>query len=306
MRLSGINAGYGARSVFQDLDFEARPGELVTLLGPSACGKTTLLKIVAGLLTVQSGTVTFDDQAMNSVAPERRGATLVFQKALLFPHMTVGENVGFSLNLKRVPRAEMYGRVQDALRLVQLDGFSERRTSSLSGGQEQRVALARALASEPRVLLLDEPFSALDPGLRRDMRSLLRTLQRELAMTTIFVTHDQEEAVEVADRIVLLLNGRIEQVGAPGDFYMAPASLEAARFFGWQILNGRAYRPEGLELMRSDPEWTVESVSDYGPAFAPPSLDSGERIEVDHSPPRYALGERLKLVVPAGTRSPIS
>ena len=178
--------------------------ELMALLGPSGCGKTTALKVVAGLLAPASGDVMFDGVSVLSIPAERRGATMVFQKPLLFPHMTVVENVGFGLKMRRMAKAEIAARVTQALQWAQLEGYERRKPSELSGGQEQRVALARALVTEPRVLLLDEPFSALDENLRGEMRLLVRELQQRLRITTIFVTHDQREALAVADRIALI------------------------------------------------------------------------------------------------------
>jgi ABC-type Fe3+/spermidine/putrescine transport system ATPase subunit len=168
---------------------------------------------------------------------------MVFQKPLLFPHLTVAENVAFGLRMQRVAREESTRLVDEALQMVQLDGYGTRRTRELSGGQEQRVSLARALVTNPRVLLLDEPFSALDVGLRGEMRSLVRNLQRRLQITTIFVTHDQEEAVTIADRIALMLAGNLEQVGCPQDFYISPRTAEAARFFGWKVMVGERCGP---------------------------------------------------------------
>jgi len=211
---------------------------LVALLGPSGCGKTTVLKVVAGLLAPAIGDVRFDGVSVLSIPAERRRATMVFQKPLLFPHLTVAENVGFGLKMRRLKKDEISARVAQALQLVRLEGYERRKPHELSGGQEQRVTLARALVTEPRVLLLDEPFSALDENLRGEMRLLVRELQQRLRITTIFVTHDQREAMAVADRIVLLLDGRIEQSGAPRDLLLNPRSARAARFFGWTILSG--------------------------------------------------------------------
>jgi len=207
-------------------------GSLFALLGPSGCGKTTTLKMIAGLLDPTAGEITFDGRSVVRIPPERRNAAMVFQKPLLFPHMTIGENVAFGLRMKHVERGVIRERVGKMLDLVRLPGVENRRPGELSGGQEQRVSLARALVTSPAVLLLDEPLSQLDANLRIEMRDLIRQIQAELGVTTIFVTHDQEEAVMLADRIALMLDGRLMQVDTPASFYERPSSIAVARFFG--------------------------------------------------------------------------
>jgi ABC-type Fe3+/spermidine/putrescine transport system ATPase subunit len=218
--------------VVHDVDLTVAAGTLTALLGPSGCGKTTLLKAVAGLLAPDSGEVRVDGRSISDVPAERRPVGLVFQKPLLFGHLSVGDNIAFGLRMSGQPRRARRARVAQMLELVQLTGLAGRRPGELSGGQEQRVALARALVLDPQVLLLDEPFSQLDADLRVRMRDLVRRIQRELGITTLFVTHDQQEAVDVADRIALMFGGRIEADGAPAEFYSRPATLAAARFFG--------------------------------------------------------------------------
>ncbi|HEY6400508.1 MAG TPA: ABC transporter ATP-binding protein, partial [Blastocatellia bacterium] len=191
IRLDRLTVNYGATRALGDFTMAIDEAELVALLGPSGCGKTTVLKVVAGLLAPASGDVRFDGVSVLPVPAERRGAAMVFQKPLLFPHMTVAENVGFGLKMRRLKKDEIADRVAQALRLVKLEGYERRKPHELSGGQEQRVTLARALVTEPRALLLDEPFSALDENLRGEMRTLVRELQQRLRITTIFVTHDQ-------------------------------------------------------------------------------------------------------------------
>ncbi len=254
LELAGISASYGGTPVLQGLSLEVNPGELAALLGPSGSGKTTILRIVAGLLRPDAGSVRFNGEAMDRTPAEKRGAAVVLQKPLLFPHMTVAENVSFGLRMRRTPAPEQAERVREALEMVRLEGYESRLPRELSGGQEQRVALARALVISPRILLLDEPFSALDEGLRGEMRSLVRGLQRRLGATTVFVTHDQAEASVMADRIALLLDGAIVQYTAPREFYTEPKTLRAARFFGWQTAPDTragyvaAYRPESVRL----------------------------------------------------------
>ena len=206
--------------------------KITVLLGPSGCGKTTTLKMIAGLLYPTSGDITFDGQSVLGVPAERRGAVMVFQNQLLFPYMTVGENVGFGLMTRQVDKTEIRRRVDAMLERVQLPGVASYRPHQLSGGQQQRVALARALIVEPRVLLLDEPLSNLDAHLRDEMRALILDLQHQLQITTVMVTHDQQEAVVMADQLALLFDGQLRQVGAPRAFYRRPADVQTARFFG--------------------------------------------------------------------------
>jgi ABC-type Fe3+/spermidine/putrescine transport system ATPase subunit len=206
----------------------------VALLGASGCGKSTTLRLIAGLLAPSGGDILFDERSILAIPPERRGVGMVFQKPLLLPHMSVGENVGFGLRVRGATPEAIRRRADELLELVQLPGMAARRPGQLSGGQEQRVALARALAVEPRLLLLDEPFSQLDASLRAEMRELVGGLQRRLGITTLLVTHDQEEAVQLADRVALLSVGRLLQFDAPRTLFERPASLVVARFFGGQ------------------------------------------------------------------------
>lgn len=223
------------------LSLEIKSGELTALLGPSGCGKTTTMKMIAGLLTPTLGDVTFDGRSVLNDKPEHRGVVMVFQNYLLFPYMSVADNIGFGLKMRKVDKAEIKQRVQDMLDLVKLPDLGNRKPSALSGGQQQRVALARALVVQPNVLLLDEPLSNLDAHLRFEMRDLIRNLQQEMGITTIFVTHDQEEAVVLADKVALILDGRLKQYDAPDAFYKRPIDEATARFFGGQnFINGAA------------------------------------------------------------------
>jgi putative spermidine/putrescine transport system ATP-binding protein len=216
------------------LSLEIESGELTALLGPSGCGKTTTMKMIAGLLATTSGDVLFDDVSILKQKPEHRGVVMVFQNYLLFPYMSVADNVGFGLKMRKIAKPEIDRRVQEILELVKLPDLGNRRPKELSGGQQQRVALARALIVEPNVLLLDEPLSNLDAHLRFEMRDLIRGLQQEMGITTIFVTHDQEEAVVLADRVALILDGRLKQYDRPEIFYKRPVDEATARFFGGQ------------------------------------------------------------------------
>ena len=236
----------------------------MALLGPSGCGKTTALKILAGLLSPTAGDVLVDGDSMLGTPPEKRRAAMVFQKPLLFPHMDVVANVGFGLRMRGTSKEDSVNRVKEALRQVQMEDFADRRPGELSGGQQQRVALARALVTEPRLLLLDEPLSALDANLRSEMRGLIKSLQKEGGYTTVFVTHDQEEAVVLADRIALLFDGELQMYDHPQAFYDRPASRQVAKFFGaanffeGHAQNGTVRTPLGeLKLTNPGPQGDV-------------------------------------------------
>lgn len=247
--MTTVNLGHltkryeGSTEAVKDLTLEVRSGELIALLGPSGCGKTTTLKMIAGLITPTAGEVRFDGHGVSHVPAHRRGVAMVFQKPLLFPYMTVGDNVGFGLRMRGLPQRQIVERVREMLNLVRLPGFEPRWPKQLSGGQEQRVSLARALIVEPRVLLLDEPLSQLDANLRIEMRELIVRIQRQLDITTIFVTHDQEEAVMLADRIALIFEGTLQQYDTPRGFYTRPQDARVARFFGGvNFISGRKER----------------------------------------------------------------
>ena len=232
VEISGISIGYGGAPVLQLDELAIEAGEFLSVLGPSGCGKSTLLGALAGFVPVDEGSIRIDGDDVTHLAPNRRETGLVFQNYALFPHMTVRRNLEYGLRVRRVPRAERDERVQDALRLVALEDYADRAPKQLSGGQQQRVAIARALVTRPRVLLLDEPLSNLDAKLRRQMRHELRELQREIGTTTIFVTHDQAEALAMSDRVALLADGGLEQLGTPEELYRAPRTRFAADFVG--------------------------------------------------------------------------
>ena len=230
--LHQLSKQFGETTAVSQVSLTAPAGEITALLGPSGCGKTTILKMIAGLLTPSSGDVQFNGRSVRHIPAEKRNAVMVFQNHLLFPYLTVGENVGFGLKMRGLATKLIDQRVAEHLAMVQLPNLAHRRPSELSGGQQQRVALARALIVEPTVLLLDEPLSNLDAHLREEMRQLIRSLQRRLRMTTIVVTHDQEEAVLLADQIGLMFAGTLAQVGPPSDFYERPLTRQVASFFG--------------------------------------------------------------------------
>lgn len=230
--LSGISKAFDGKSIIEDFNLTIRHGEFITLLGPSGCGKTTILRLIAGLEEADSGRITLDNHDITDTPAEHRHANTVFQSYALFPHMSVFENVAFGLRMQKTPEAEITTRVNAVLAMVQLDAFADRRPHQLSGGQQQRVAIARAVVNRPKVLLLDESLSALDYKLRKQMQNELKALQRKLGITFVFVTHDQEEALTMSDRIVVMRDGKIEQDGTPREIYEEPKNLFVARFIG--------------------------------------------------------------------------
>lgn len=232
VQLAGIRKCFDGKEVIPQLDLTINNGEFLTLLGPSGCGKTTVLRLIAGLETVDSGRIMLDNEDITHVPAENRYVNTVFQSYALFPHMTVFENVAFGLRMQKTPAAEITPRVMEALRMVQLETFAQRKPHQLSGGQQHRVAIARAVVNKPRLLLLDESLSALDYKLRKQMQNELKALQRKLGITFVFVTHDQEEALTMSDRIVVMRDGRIEQDGTPREIYEEPKNLFVAGFIG--------------------------------------------------------------------------
>jgi putative spermidine/putrescine transport system ATP-binding protein len=230
--LHGLTKSFGRTAVVQDVSAEVQRGQLVSFVGPSGCGKTTLLRLIGGFLRPAAGRVLVEGTDITPLPPNLRPTAMVFQTYALFPHLTVADNIGYALAIRRYPKAEIARRVADLLELVQLQGFGERRPLQLSGGQQQRVALARALSLQPKVLLLDEPLSNLDARLRIQMRGEIQRLQRDLALTVIFVTHDQEEAMSLSDRILVMHQGRVLQAGTPSEVYQRPANALVARFVG--------------------------------------------------------------------------
>ena len=230
--IRGLSKGYDGVPAVRGVDLEVPPGSLTFLLGPSGCGKSTMLRMIAGFVEPDGGSIRFGDRDVTHLAPERRNAGLVFQNYALWPHMTVAQNVAFGLEVRRMPAHEIRSRVDECLSLVRMREYAERTPNQLSGGQQQRVALARAIAFRPDVLLLDEPLSTLDAKLRIDMRSEIRRIVDELRMTTVYVTHDRDEALSLADAIVVMRAGTVEQRGSPRDLYERPHSTFIAGFLG--------------------------------------------------------------------------
>ena len=258
--VDSVSKRFGDFKALNDVSLEVRDGSLTALLGPSGGGKSTLLRVIAGLETPDSGRVMIGGEDATRTPPQRRNVGFVFQHYAAFKHMTVRKNVAFGLTIRKRPQKEIDERVNELLALVHLDGFADRYPSQLSGGQRQRMALARALAVQPRVLLLDEPFGALDATVRKELRLWLRRLHDEVHVTTVFVTHDQEEAMEVAEQIVVLNHGDIEQVGAPRDLYEQPSNEFVMRFVGpVSELSGRFIRPHDVEILLEPAEGAAEA-----------------------------------------------
>jgi sulfate transport system ATP-binding protein len=268
--IAGISKRFGSAVALDDVTLEVPGGSLTALLGPSGGGKSTLLRVIAGLETPDTGTIEIDGEDLTGVPVRKRGIGFCFQHYAPFRHLTVRRNVAFGLEVRRLPKPAIKKKVDELLALVKLEAFADRYPSQLSGGQRQRMALARALAIEPRVLLLDEPFGALDAQVRKQLRIWLRELHSKINVTTVLVTHDQEEAMEVADRLAIVNNGRLEQVGAPAHIYDHPANEFVLKFLGpATLLDGAWVRPHDLVLHRG-PEApgarpaTVERVTHLG------------------------------------------
>ena len=282
--LERITKSFGGPPVVDDVSLAVRPHELLTLLGPSGSGKTTILRMIGGFLAPDGGRILIDGADVVAVPVEHRPTAMLFQQLSLWPHLSVARNISFGLELRRRPKAEIRRRVQELLSVVGLAEFGDRLPAQLSGGQQQRVALARALALEPRILLLDEPFSALDTKLRVDLRTFVRNLQREVGTTTLLVTHDQEEALELSDRIVVMRDGHVEQIGDPTEVYETPRTSFVAEFLGaMNFLTG--------------------SIGDAGLALA-----DGTVVPVDERPPASSgpteVGVRPEDVIVLGAASP--
>jgi putative spermidine/putrescine transport system ATP-binding protein len=283
---TGIRKTYGEVVAVADVDLTVGEGEFFTLLGPSGSGKTTTLRIIAGFERPDTGRVTLGGADITQLPPYQRDVNTVFQDYALFPHMTVAENVGYGLKVKGVPRRERATQVADVLKMVRLDGYGDRKPEQLSGGQRQRVALARSIVNRPKVLLLDEPLGALDLKLRQEMQVFLKDLQRNLGMTFIYVTHDQEEALTMSDHVAVFNEGRIEQVGSPSDVYARPATEFVAGFVGTSNILERAghrvsVRPERIELNGYGEPATIADVVFVG-AFTRilVDTDAGERLTI--------------------------
>ena len=292
LEIKDLNVVLDKQPILKDVSLKVRDGEFLSLLGPSGCGKSTMLKTIAGLLPVDGGEIFLGDQAVSRVPTHKRGAVVVFQDLRMFPHMTALENVAFPLKMQGIPRKERLKTAAEYLRKVQLEGREDQPVSNMSGGQQQRVALARALAAKPKLLLLDEPFSALDENLREDMRLLVKRLQQELGVTTVLVTHDRGEARSMSDRVALMFDGRIVQIGTPREVYHRPGCRQVADYFGdcvylpGQVADGR-FTSEFVTLPAQLPD------GEYDLMIRPAQLtvDDGGRLEAAVTDIRYYGGE---------------
>jgi ABC-type Fe3+/spermidine/putrescine transport system ATPase subunit len=277
--LKDIHKFYGKNEVLKGVSLEVRKGELVTFVGPSGCGKTTLLRIIGGFTDVSSGDIILDGQRINDLPPNLRDTRICFQNYALFPHMTVAENIGYGLKINRWSKNRIEARVNELLKIVELETFGDRMIDKLSGGQQQRVAFARALSLEPKVLLLDEPLSNLDANLRVVMREEIRNIQARIQVTTIFVTHDQYEAMCISDRLIVLHNGVIQQIGSPVEIYERPANEFIASFVGYvNFLEGR------VDAVQAETRSLVVA-TELG------------RLELDHTRKDIATGDPVLLVI---------
>ncbi|PRB16473.1 ABC transporter ATP-binding protein [Microbacterium sp. MYb62] len=310
VRLDGVTKRYGTATAVDDLSLDVQPGEFLSLLGPSGCGKTTTLRMIAGFEYPDAGDILISGRSVLNLPPYRREVNTVFQAYALFPHLTVAENVAYGLQQRRVPKAEQRERVSEALDMVQLRAFADRKPTQLSGGQQQRIALSRALINRPSVLLLDEPLAALDRQLREEMQLELKLLQARLGTTFVFVTHDQAEALSMSDRIAVMRAGRIEQLDAPDTIYAEPASAYVASFIGQQNFVHGTVRADGDAVDTSigviSGRWGGEKVAAGQPAVAAirPEHVRLERGQGTGVPGRVLgvshLGETLQVAVRIG------
>ena len=319
LSIQGLHKNYAATPIFTDINCEIAQGEFITLLGPSGCGKSTLLRCIAGLTEVSGGQIILNGQDLVPLSPQQRDIGMVFQSYALFPNMTVTQNVAFGLRMQKVAKDETAQRVDEALRMVELQDFASRYPHQLSGGQCQRVALARSLITRPRLLLLDEPLSALDARIRKHLREQIRSIQRELGLTTLFVTHDQEEALVMSDRIFLMNAGQIVQSGAAETLYTAPVDAFAAGFIGnynlldadaasrllLRPINSRvAIRPESIQLGQTGAiEAQIRSHSLLGNVIRYRVEARGVELLIDvlnrSAADLYANGQQLSLTIAA-------
>ncbi len=275
LKLQNIKKQFGDAEVLNGISLDVKRGEFITLLGSSGCGKTTTLRIIAGLEQPDDGRVVLDGEDVTDLEPNRRGLNMVFQNYALFPHMTVAQNIGYSLKLKKEKKSEIQKAVAEALHIVQLSGYEKRMPNELSGGEKQRVAIARALVNKPKMLLLDEPLGALDLQLRRQMQFELKSLQKKLDITFIYITHDQEEALNMSDRIAVMKDGRFEQIGSPSEVYDHPKSSYVARFVGSaNIIKGTVKDP-------GEGDFTfMHGTSGIRVASGIPELEEGQEVSL--------------------------
>jgi sulfate/thiosulfate transport system ATP-binding protein len=303
IQVRNVSKSFGTFKALDDVSLDVPNGSLLALLGPSGCGKTTLLRIIAGLEVADRGAVLHHEEDVTEYSARDRRVGFVFQHYALFRHMTISDNIGYGLRVRGVPKPERQARVEELLKLIRLDGFGPRYPAQLSGGQRQRVALARALAARPKVLLLDEPFGALDAKVRQELRQWLRRLHEEIQVTSVFVTHDQEEAFEVSDHVVVMNHGRVEQVGTPAEVFDQPANAFVMDFLGnVNVFHGRVERGKatapGLEV--AYPEYPHHEARDASVYVRPHDLEIEHRKNGDAS-----IEARVLHINPTGSRTKV-
>lgn len=313
LSVRGLKKSFDGKEVLTNINFDVEEGHLLSLLGPSGCGKTTILRIICGLETPDEGQVIVDGKDITNLKPEKRNIGLVFQNYALFPSMNVEKNVGYGLKMKKVPAGEIEERVHDALKMVRLDGYQKKKITKLSGGEQQRVALARALVIQPSILLMDEPLSALDRKIRTEMQYEIRNIQQQVGITSVFVTHDQEEALTMSDKIILLNSGNIEQEDDPWTMYNRPSSAFASEFLGKaNLLDANlSMGADGCRLLGDGWSFPVkkrEGFTDGQPVIAAvrgehfyvTTQEDGERFRIER---KVFIGATCKLIGKIGTQN---
>jgi len=283
--LEGLSRSFGGQTALSGLDLTIKQGEFIALLGPSGCGKSTALNCIAGLLPLTGGRIMLDDRQVDQLPPEKRGFGMVFQNYALFPHLSVQKNIAFGLQMRKVPRAEIKRRVAEAIDLVQLGPHAKKLPGQMSGGQQQRVAIARAVVLRPPLVLMDEPLSNLDAKLRLEMRTEIRRLHQSLGLTTIYVTHDQEEALSLADRLVVLRLGKVQQIGTPQELHETPANAHVADFMGYRNLF------DGVVEQGGDGEVAVSLLGTTARGMTATPITAGTRVQVAIRPEDLTLGD---------------
>jgi iron(III) transport system ATP-binding protein len=291
---------YGDNTVIDGLSLQVQPGEFFTLLGPSGCGKTTLLRMIIGFNSIEGGEIRVNDRCINHMPPDQRNMGMVFQNYAIFPHMSVKENVAFGLRMRKVPEAEINKRVEDILKIVKIDHLKDRMPTALSGGQQQRVALARAIVIQPEVLLMDEPLSNLDAKLRVEMRNAIKKIQHQIDITTVYVTHDQEEALAVSDRIAVMNGGVIQQIGKPQTIYQRPANVFVSSFIGLSnLLPGLLATSGDEKYLVFDAGYRVRMSNLSEEAF------DGQKVRVAVRPEEFIIHEEGGEGIPAVIQSSV-
>ena len=294
IQIDNVTKAYGKNIVIQGLSAEIQPGEFFTLLGPSGCGKTTLLRMIIGFNSIEGGEIRVDGKVINQIPTNRRNMGMVFQNYAVFPHMSVRDNVTYGLKTRHVPKAERYKRADEILKLVKIDDYADRMPTQLSGGQQQRVALARAIVIQPEVLLMDEPLSNLDAKLRVEMRNVIKRIQRQVGITTVYVTHDQEEALAISDRIAVMHGGVIQQIGTPKHIYQRPANEFVSSFIGLSNF-----------VDAENENGTLDFGCGYRVSMSTLRPDAGRKVCVAVRPEEFLIRSAEEPGIPATVRSSV-